>query len=194
MQFYSRATTSILLLCTVAYSNARQYVRGVSEPRGINLSNEELQQLKQLAYNLKNQDPDGKKWGTAQPLIFYVQDIREEQDYINDPEYYVYVEDGTESYKGVSSEEMFAQLQENDETIGDIEDEPELLQKIEEERIPVKTEYETKRVFLTYNGAKKHIEQNHYHYSSKVRIWCDHSWRNPEMELVQKLILQFLKD
>lgn len=155
----------------------------------IKLTNEEISQLKQLAYDIKNQDPDGKNWGTAQPLIFYVQDIRECQEYINDPEYYNYYHDDC-CYKGGGTEDIFNQIKEDDYSIGEIEDEPELEHAIESEKIPIKTEYETKRVFLTYNGAKKHIKQNHYHYTSKVRIWCDHSWRNPEMELVQKFLLK----
>ena len=42
-----------------------------------------------------------------------------------------------------------------------------------------------------HEGSKEHLEANHYHYSSKARIYCDHAWRNKEAELIHQLLLTF---
>jgi len=157
------------------------------------LTKEELKQIKDLALEIKNQDPEGKRWGTAEPLQFWLQDIEEEQEKINDPEHYIYSLNGDYYYKGKNAEEIFQELKDDYEFYED-ESEQDKIDEIENEMIGVKTRYDTKRVFLTYKAAEKHLKQNYYHYSSRARIYCHHAWRNPEAELVHKLILSFLEE
>lgn len=158
------------------------------------LTKEDLKLIKDLALKIKNQDPEGKRWGTAEPLQFWLQDIEEEQENINDPEYYVYTLHWDDCiYKGRNAEEIFQEL-EDDYELFEEETEQDKIDEIECEMIGVKTRYDTKRVFLTYEAAENHLKQNHYHYSSRARIYCHHAWRNPEAELIQRLILSFLEE
>lgn len=43
-------------------------------------------------------------------------------------------------------------------------------------------------VFLTTDACREHIQRNHYHYSNDARAYCQHAWRNPEMELISQLL------
>jgi len=49
--------------------------------------------------------------------------------------------------------------------------------------------YESKGIFFTEEAAKTHLRCNNYHYTPSVRIFGVHAWRNPEMELIFKIIL-----
>ena len=47
----------------------------------------------------------------------------------------------------------------------------------------------TPGVFFTAEACQKHIDENHYHYQKPV-VYGIGSWRNPEMQLVQKHLLE----
>jgi hypothetical protein len=49
-----------------------------------------------------------------------------------------------------------------------------------EETVKVLYKYEDVNWFFTQEAAKKHMEENYYHYK-KPRTYIKHCWRNPEM-------------
>ena len=150
------------------------------------LTEQQLKEIKELANELKNQDPDGKKWGTRPPLWFCIQDVEQRFDPMNGGDHLVYYDSGQcQQYIGEDVDDIIEQLR------GDEEDEGVSCVDIEQDCYPIVYEFVTKRIFHTHKAAKRHLEANHYHYSSKVRIWCDHAWRNPEAELIHNLILSF---
>ena len=160
------------------------------------LNKEELQQAKELANEIKNQDPDGQKWGTKPPLLFLLQDIEERFDPVNGGDFKVYDNEG-EVYRGETEEAILDEIMEGvDADDYDSEEEFEkhkddLLRDIQCESYDMVHEYVTKYIFLTEKAAKRHLEQNKHHYSDKARIYVSHAWRNPEMELAIKILTSF---
>lgn len=147
------------------------------------ITEQELREIKKLQNRLKEQDPRG----TALPIWFLLQDVIEEFDPVNDGEYYIYCDsDACETYRGNTPEEIL-----KDMNLEDDEDKEKLLSDIEDNCYPAKTKYETQRIFITEKAANDHLKANYYHYTSKARIYVDHAWRNPEMELIYKMILSY---
>lgn len=161
------------------------------------LTEAELKLVKDLANRIKNEDPDGRKWGTRPPLWFLLQDAEEECVFSGEGGEYLIYYDNDSVYKGADCneilQEIIAEYKENDENLNSDEINN-FREKIDLDAQEVKTRYETKRVFFTEKAANDHLKQNHYHYSSKVRIYVDHAWRDPEVELIRKLILSFAGD
>lgn len=58
---------------------------------------------------------------------------------------------------------------------------------------PVKEEdfVVTSTMFLTKAEAKKHLELNHYHYSSKAHTYAMTAWRAPKVERLIKILESF---
>ena len=58
---------------------------------------------------------------------------------------------------------------------------------------PVKEEsfIVTSAMFLTKAEAKKHLELNHYHYSSKAHTYAMTAWRAPKVERLLKILESF---
>jgi hypothetical protein len=159
------------------------------------LSKEELRGIKEIANRIKNQDPEGKKWGTAEPLVFLVQDAKVEIRPESYGDFYIYYdEDYDFEFKGDCwtdlLEEVVNHYEENEDDFSK-EDRESLEERITRNCVGGEKVFETKRSFLTYKAAEDHIKANKHHYSEDVRIWCDHAWRNPEAELVHKLLLTF---
>lgn len=50
-------------------------------------------------------------------------------------------------------------------------------------------EIESCGVFFTTAACQKHIDENHYHYNNP-KVYGIGSWRNPEMQLVQKHLIE----
>ena len=118
------------------------------------LTKEELEQVKDLAHEIQNQDLEGQKWGTAKPLVFLLQSQVEEQESVNDPEYYVYYDsDAAESYRGQTPEEILKNI---NTPLTETERE-ELLITIEYEMFGAKLAYQTQHSFLTYKAAERHL-------------------------------------
>jgi hypothetical protein len=42
--------------------------------------------------------------------------------------------------------------------------------------------------FLTAKAAQEHLDRNHYHYHKKADVYLNHSWRNPEADLVSEFL------
>lgn len=161
------------------------------------LLKEELKGIKEIANRIKNQDPEGKKWGTQPPLWFLLQDVEEiacNSSY-NDPDFYYYNADfADEPFKGIDIDDLKLQMEEYAKQY-----DPDIKEDIEkldlcywgDDLIPYMYKYQTKRIFHTYEAAQNHLEANKHHYTDNARIYCDHAWRNPEAELIHKLLLTF---
>lgn len=54
-------------------------------------------------------------------------------------------------------------------------------------QVEVTMEKTYKNTFLTAKACQEHIDKNHYHYN-KPKVYLNHAWRNPEMELVSKFL------
>lgn len=165
-------------------------IERLNTPVDNTLTKNDIERLVDLAKRLTTQD----NRSTRLPIWFLLQDIREEIT-DNDAEYFLYYDsDDGECYRAKTAEGILTELLDarEEESLAEFERE-DLLSKIEDEMKSIKIEYETKRVFLTKKAADDHLKANYYHYSSKARIYVDHAWRDPEMELVHKLILQYLR-
>jgi len=46
-------------------------------------------------------------------------------------------------------------------------------------------------MFLTKEEAKRHLELNHYHYSSKAHTYAMTAWRAPKVERLMKILSEF---
>ncbi|QNK87778.1 hypothetical protein H7992_21850 [Sporosarcina sp. resist] len=46
-------------------------------------------------------------------------------------------------------------------------------------------------MFLTKSEAKRHLELNHYHYSSKAHTYAMTAWRSPKVEKLLKILESF---
>ena len=161
------------------------------------MEKDKLKQIGELANEIKNQDPDGTKWGTKPPLMFLLEDIEERFDPVNGGDFKLFMCDDGEVYRGETEEAILDEIMEGvDADDYDSEEDfkkykDDLLSDIQCESYDMVHEYVTKYTFLTEKAAKKHLEQNKHHYSDKARIYVSHAWRNPEMELVHDLLLTF---
>lgn len=163
------------------------------------LSKEELQSIKKIANRIKNQDPEGKRWGTAAPLWFLLQDTVLSFDPINGGDFYFYYDSELEEeFKDTCESNLFdkvlaAHVKYNEGKLD--EDEYHELERVFDiNHHGAEYKYETKRIFHTYEAAESHLKANKHHYSDEARIYCDHAWRNPEAELIHKLLLTFAED
>lgn len=55
-------------------------------------------------------------------------------------------------------------------------------------KLSMKYEPVYKNCFLTAKSCDEHIRRNHYHYSNSARSYGEHAWRNPDMEIIVKLL------
>ena len=152
-----------------------------------NLTRIELEAIKKIANRIKNQDTQGKIFGTKAPHWFLLQDVEKRFNFNDEGMFFVYY-DGDIEYFGDCYKDIYNEIVE-DSNHGEVP--KHLLETIESESKSFDYEYETKRIFYTFEGAEEHLKQNNYHYSPKVRIVCDHAWRDPEAELIHKLLLSF---
>ena len=166
----------------------------------INLTQEELQQAKELANRLKTQD----NRGTRTPVWFLLQDVEERRAF-DSGDFVLYSDSYGETWRGDSEEDIIKQILEQrraDIEFEDYESEEEIDKKVAEleseiddevsgECYEMNWEYVTKQIFFTEEAAKEHLRLNHYHYSDKVRIYVDHAWRDQEAVLVHKILTSF---
>ena len=156
------------------------------------LTKEEKIRLKELSQELKTQDNRA-----TEPLVFFeIQDVESfscNSD-IDNPDFYYYNYEGCdEPFKGDDIDEIMDELRDY------FKDDEEELRELESlnldyydsELTPFCYRYVTKGIFFTEKGAKKHLKENNYHYSDKVRIYATTSWRNPDAKLIYKLLTSF---
>lgn len=167
------------------------------------LTQEELQQAKELAIRLKTQD----NRGTALPICFLLQDVEERRAF-DAGDHLLLNDDHGEIWRGDSEEDIINQILEERRVDIDFEDheteeeidkkvaelESEIYDEVSGECYEMEYEFVTKRIFLTEEAANNHLRLNKHHYSDKARIYVDHFWRDPEMELVFKILTSFDND
>jgi len=166
------------------------------------LTNEELRQAKELSIMLKTQD----NRGTRAPVLFLLQDAEEKRAF-DSGDFVLFSDDCGEIWRGDSEEDIIKQILEirkedieaniaefGHEEVFDKEEarvEEEIREEVEGNCYEMEWEFVTKQIFLTEEAAKEHLRLNPHHYSEKARIYVDHAWRNPEMELVQKILTTY---
>lgn len=167
------------------------------------LTENELKLAKELAIRLKTQD----NRGTALPIAFLLQDVEERRTF-DQGDFVLFNDDNGEIWRGDSEDDIIKQILEiRKEDIEDPYDSDEAAFDKEEARIEeeirdevggncyeMEHEFVTKRIFLTEEAANNHLKLNNHHYSDKARIYVDHFWRDPEMELVYKILTSFDHD
>lgn len=163
----------------------------------INLTENELKDAKALAIRLKTQD----NRCTALPICFLLQDVEEKRAF-HQGEFVLFADDCGEEWKGEDEDDIIRQIfnSRKEDINCEIDDydkaEDDLLEEIKEEVegncYEMNHEFVTKRIFLTEEAANNHLKANRHHYSDKARIYVDHCWRDPEMELVYKILTSFM--
>lgn len=168
----------------------------------ININENELRAAKELAIRLKTQD----NRATALPIIFLLQDVEEFRSFDDcGGEYLLFGDESGCEFRGASEEEIIQKILEFRKQDIDEEDdsedfkkkcsnlEDEIRDEVEAGTIyAINLKYITKRIFLTEQAANNHLKSNAHHYSDKARIYVDHCWRDPEMELVYKILTSFM--
>lgn len=163
----------------------------------INLTENELKDAKALAIRLKTQD----NRGTALPICFLLQDVEERRAFISG-EFVLFWDNCGKEWRGENEDDIIRQIfnSRKEDINCEIDDydkaEDDLLDEIKDEVegncYEMNHEFVTKRFFLTEEAANNHLKANRHHYSDKARIYVDHCWRDPEMELVYKILTSFM--
>jgi len=149
---------------------------------------QEIERIKELQFNMLHQN----NRGTAPPLLLEIQDVVYEYTNGEVPEKYEYLhnDDFESIYYGNDAEDILKQLKvdayDNEKILDD-----DILYTIENNMKGIIYKYVVKGVFFTEKAAKEHLRSNDYHYTQSVRIWGAHAWRNPEMELIFKIVLNY---
>ena len=165
------------------------------------LTENELKAAKELAIRLKTQDNSA----TALPICFLLQDVEERRAFDSCGEFVLFTDTNDREWRGHSEKDIKRQILA--ERMDEIEEcefeafckkEAQLEEEIALEIITgncyeMEYEFVTKRIFLTEEAANNHLKANRHHYSDKARIYVDHFWRDPEMELVYKILTSFDK-
>jgi hypothetical protein len=167
------------------------------------LNENELRAAKELAKRLKTQD----NRATALPIVFLLQDVEEFRSFDDcGGEYLLFGDDCGSTWRGASEEDIKQQILEYRKEDIDEDDGEDFEKQVEEIKREIRDEvmrgdiyaidliYVTKRIFLTEQAANNHLKSNANHYSDKARIFVDHCWRDPEMELVYKILTSFDND
>jgi len=164
--------------------------------------NKDIQFLKDLQHELKTQDHNCQ----ASPRYWTIGDYKmipcpegyQEEYHVGAPnrEYYGSLNELLDQIK----EEGFEDL--SDEAIEDFEEiacEVSAIEWLKEhydedaDLIPVVEEHfvHPNTMFLTKAEAKKHLELNHYHYSSKAHTYAMTAWRAPKVERLIRILESF---
>lgn len=153
------------------------------------LTKEDLEFLKELAHELKTQD----NLCTRKPLVFSIADKRTEWIPTTDidGEYGVFLTDDWEFYDEESLQEYI-----KDKYEVEISEFLEMLEFLDEKKISYTEargieKIENKGAFLTKKAAQEHFDDNDYHYGEDSYIYCNHGWRNPELEKLLEIIEKF---
>lgn len=156
--------------------------------------NSELEFLKEFQQELKTQDKDSQ----AAPRFWVIRDYKWEPTGEDWAETYHYF-DGENTWE---TEEEFVQYLEEEfssnysSEICDFDDLEELMEDINKQEgtefcsIPVKEEgyVVNNTMFLTKQEAKDHLENNHYHYTSKAHTFAMTAWRSPKVERLLEIL------
>ncbi len=139
--------------------------------------------MKDLAQKMKKQD----NRSTASPHLYMIREKYKEYNLHGEGEFSEYVCEG-ESY---DKDQVIEYMREN--YLEDLTDE-ECMEKAEEDgyveytyNLETRFSETNPNVFLTEDAAKKHLKLNNYHFHGGFD-YIIHAWRNPEMEMLFKVI------
>ena len=154
------------------------------------LTEKDLKEAKALAIRLKTQD----NRSTALPVFFLLQDVEEIRAF-DSGDFVLFVDQYGDEWKGEDEDDIINQILqvrlEDDEDVNSEDLEDEIRNEVEGKCYEMDRKFITKRVFLTEEAAQNHLKANNYHYSDKARIYVEPCWRDPEMELVYKILTSF---
>lgn len=157
-----------------------------------------MSKLDKLAKEYWEQD----NCGTAYPVFWQIQDINWVASYhFSDGDRYTLVYDGETYLVADTLQELFEKIKKDEDDIGfempemsydyicesDCDEFVELNEYVSG-IFAQEQEYVLKGMFLFMQEAKDHLKANHYHYSSKARVYCSHAWRAPKTEQLLRLI------
>jgi hypothetical protein len=163
---------------------------------------EDIKFLKELQNELKIQENDGQ----ASPCYWTIGDYKmipcpegyEEEYHVGAPErdYYGSLDDLLKQIKEDGFEDLSEKAIEEFKEIGcEVSAEKWLKEYYDSDAylIPVKEEHFVypNTMFLTKAEAKKHLELNYYHYSSKAHTYAMTAWRAPKVERLLKILETF---
>jgi len=161
---------------------------------------DDIQFLKELQYELTHQDTDSQ----ADPRFWVVGDYKwVECQSDNAERYSVYLPNDGESYevnyflkeildRDELSAEALEELQEvscEDSAFDWIKENYDECASLH----PEKKEHYIREntMFFTKTEAKRHIELNHYHYTSEAHTYAMTAWRAPKVEKLLKILSEF---
>ncbi len=162
------------------------------------LSEKDINFLSEMANELKTQDT----LATAKPVFWQVEETKRVYGY--DPDY---ADDITfllgELYGPIAAETIEEtkeilldtfECAENE--VGLISDKYDLEEFCEKHKIDLTiTGYKDQEfyhgAFLTRSAIEKHLELNRHNYGSKIIRYCQHAFRNPQLERLLKIIEKF---
>lgn len=162
------------------------------------LTENDLKAAKELAIRLKTQD----NRGTALPICFLLQDVEEKRAFYQG-EFVLFRDDCGKEWRGEDEDDIIRQIlasrregieceiDDYYKAVDDLFDE--IKKEVEGNCYEMNYEFVTKRIFLTLEAVNNHLKANRHYYSDKARIYVDHFWRDPEMELVYKILTSFDK-
>jgi hypothetical protein len=165
----------------------------------LNLTENELKAAQALAIRLKTQD----NRCTALPICFLLQDVEDRRAF-DEGEFVLFIADNDDrEWRGEDEDDIIRQIlasrredieeceiDDYDKAVDDLSDE--IKDEVRGNCYEMNHEFVTKRIFLTEEAANNHLKANRHHYSDKARIYVDHFWRDPEMELVYKILTSFM--
>lgn len=155
------------------------------------LTENDLKAAKELAIRLKTQDNRSTALPICVLLPFY------------QGEFVLFRDDCGKEWRGEDEDDIIRQIlasrredidceiDDYNKAMDDLFDE--IKEEVEGNCYEINHEFVTKRIFLTLEAANNHLKANRHHYSDKARIYVDHFWRDPEMELVYKILTSFDK-
>lgn len=119
---------------------------------------------------------------TAFPVFYVIRDthwVITDEDYASGDYRIQYV--NKEDHEDIKTEEEWDKLPEEYEDVAADARLNGVCSKEEYERFCEINVWKYHCLFLTEEDAKRHLELNHYHYSSRAHVYADHAWRAPEL-------------
>lgn len=162
----------------------------------IELEDEVYKKLVDLATEMTTQDPRG----TRMPHLFQIRDWEKVYDADLNGDTHIYLDRGNvieietvDQFVGYLKEseiefdeKEIRDMWENDRDFGLTDWVEENVRDLEEHSYSLKPVYTNS--FLTAKAAQAHLDSNYYHYHRNADVYLNHSWRNPEMDLISRFL------
>lgn len=207
IEVYCKESDYSLLVNSEGYSYAR-YVAVIpnEHKKRTGLTKEQIEFLKTLQEELKNQDTVGQAdprfWAVAQYEWHNCwEENAQDHHYCNGETTYESFEalkerlkesDYLDSNGHFNKEDLEEWEDQEDFHLDSINDYDDLPKYVREEyyQVPVQKVHVIKKdtMFLTIRECKEHIKRNHYHYNDTVHTYAMTAWRSPQVEKLIKLL------